>query len=121
MLSWSLVTHRREEVWDAFGDLTSLVWLSVVKDPVVCDSSTSADELIVDLCICGVWEPKTEILFNIKVVDTDAWSYCACSLCDVLGSAKVNKKHKYLQDCQDRRATFTPLCISVDGMLGSEA
>ena len=30
-------------------------------------------------------------------------------------------KHKYLQACQDRRATFTPLCVSVDGMLGSEA
>ena len=32
-----------------------------------------------------------------------------------------HKKCKYLQACQDRRATFTPLCVSVDGMLGSEA
>ena len=34
----------------------------------------------------------------------------------VLGSAEVEKKRKYLQACQDRCATFTPLCVSVDGM-----
>ena len=38
-----------------------------------------------------------------------------------MGSAEVEKKRKYLQACQDRRATFTPFCVSVDGMLGSEA
>ena len=26
-----------------------------------------------------------------------------------------------LQACKNQRATFTPLCVSVDGMLGSEA
>ena len=38
-----------------------------------------------------------------------------------LGSAEVEKKCKYLQACHDQHATFTPLCVSVDGMLGSEA
>ena len=38
-----------------------------------------------------------------------------------MGSAEVEKKHKYLQACQDQHATFTPFCVSVDGMLGSEA
>ena len=28
---------------------------------------------------------------------------------------------KYGQACEDRRALFTPLCVSVDGMLGKEA
>ena len=32
-----------------------------------------------------------------------------------------NNKRKYLQACQDQRVTFTPLCVSVNGMLGSEA
>ena len=31
------------------------------------------------------------------------------------------KKCKYLQACQNHHATFTPICVSVDGMLGSEA
>ena len=39
-----------------------------------------------------------------------------------MGLAKVRKKKgKYLQACQDRHATFTLLCVSIDGMLGSEA
>ena len=89
----------------------------------MCDGSASADTLVADLCVCGVWEPQTEPLFDIRVVDTDAWSYCARSsyIYDVLGSAEVEKKRKYLQACQNRHATFTPLCVSVDGMLGSEA
>ena len=32
-----LVTGRHNEVRDAFGDLASLVWSSVIKEPVVCD------------------------------------------------------------------------------------
>ena len=62
-----------------------------------------------------------EALFDIRVIDTDARSYCARSPKDVLGTAEGEKKRKYLQAFQDRRATFTPLCMSVDGMLGSEA
>ena len=52
----------------------------------------------------GATESQTEALFDIRIVDTE-----------------VEKKHKYLQACQDRRTTFTPLCVSVDGMLGFEA
>ena len=42
---------------------------------------------------------------------------------DVLCTSEGQKKHKYLLPCQNRHATFTPLCVSVDDsyMLGSEA
>ena len=116
-----LITCRHNEVRDAFGDLASLVWSSVIKEPVVCDGSAGADTLITDLCVCGVWEPQTEALFDIRVIDTDAQSYLARSPCDVLCSAEGEKKRKYLQAFQNRHTTFTPLCVSVDGMLGSEA
>ena len=92
----SLVTRRHDEVLDAVGDLASLVWTPVVKEPVVCDGSAGADTLIADLCVCGVWEPQTEALYDIRVVDTDAQSYCTHSPCDVLGSAEVKNRHKYL-------------------------
>ena len=123
--AWLLVGTMRFvmlfEVRDAFGDLASLVWSPVVKEPVVNDGSAGADTLIADLCIRGVWEAQTEALFDIRVIDTDARSYCTRSPKDVLGTAEGEKKRKYLQACQDRHATFTPLCVSVDGMLGSEA
>ena len=32
-----------------------------------------------------------------------------------------DKKNKYSQAYQDRRATFTPLCVSVDGIMGQKA
>ena len=86
----------------------------------MCNGSAGADRLITDLCVCEVWEPQTEALFDIRVVDTDAWSYLAHSPHDVLCSAEGEKKHKYLQACQNRRATFTLLCVSLDGMLGSK-
>ena len=60
-------------------------------------------------------------MFDIRVVDTDTWSYHACTPHDVLSTAEGEKKRKYLQACQDRHATFIPLCVSVDGMLGFEA
>ena len=103
------------------GDLASLVWSPVTREPVVRDGSTGADILIADLCVQGVWEPQTEALFDIRVVDTDARSYRTRPPRDVLSTAKGEKKRKYLQACQDRHATFTPLCVSVDGMLGSES
>ena len=96
-----LVTRRHIEVCDAFGDLSSLVWSPVVKEPVVRDGSAGADTLIADLSVHGVWEPQTEALFDIQVVDIDAWSYCAHSPRDVLGTAEGEKKRKYLQACQD--------------------
>ena len=40
---------------------------------------------------------------------------------DVLSVAEKKKKRKYLQVCTERRALFTPVCISVDEVLGREA
>ena len=115
-----LVSHRHNKVHDAFGDLASLVWWPVIKEPIVRGSVDGADTLIADLCVRGVWEPQTKALFDIRVVDTDAWSYRTHTSQNVLCTAEGEKKHKYLQTCQNHHATFTPLCVFADGMLGSE-
>ena len=36
-------------------------------------------------------------------------------------TGEAEKKRKYSTACSDRRASFTPLCFSVDGLLGCEA
>ena len=33
------------------------------------------ETLVADLCVRGVWLPQAEMLFDIHVVDTDAYSY----------------------------------------------
>ena len=39
----------------------------------------------------------------------------------MLASAEREKREKYGAASGDRRAIFTPLCVSVDGMMGREA
>ena len=119
-----LVTQRHNEVRDAIGDLASLVWKQVQREPVVCESSfddPSSETLIADLRVRGVWEPQVDTIFDVRIVDTDAPSYSSRTPQAVIQSAEVEKKRKYSSACQARRASFTPLCFSVDGVLGSEA
>ena len=77
--------------------------------------------MVADLSVRGVWIPQVEALFDIRVVDTDAQSYRNSSPMDILSGAEKEKKNKYHEACTERRALFTPLCTSVDGMLGKEA
>jgi len=59
-------------------------------------------------------------LFDIHVVDTDARSYLSYSPGAVLASAEAEKR-KYCDACTEHHATFTPLCFSVDSLVGDEA
>ena len=74
-------------------------------------TTSSNGALVADLCVRGVWIPQSEVLFDIRVVDTDAQSYRNQTPLAVLFSAECDKKRKYSQACLDRRATFTPLCV----------
>ena len=57
----------------------------------------------------------------MHVIDTDAQSYLHHSPKAVIATAETEKKRKYSSACKERRASFTPLCISVDGLYGREA
>ena len=116
-----LVPRRHNEVRDAVGDLASLVRNPVRREPIVKEAgSDDCGALIADLAICGVWQPQCEAIFDIRVVDIDAPSYRSRTPQDVLCTFKMDKKRKYSQACQDCRASFTPVCVSVDGLLGKE-
>ena len=56
------------------------------------------------------------VLFDIRVVDTNALSYMSHSPAAVLASASADKKRKYYATSSDHHATFTPLCSLVDGL-----
>ena len=102
------------------------MWGRVVSEPVVRDASVDGEALIADLGAREVWEPQAMVLFDIRVVDTDTKSYLSHSPVAVLGSAEAEKKIKYCDACTERRrrdactehrATFTPLCFLVDGLV----
>ena len=118
-----LVIRRHNEIRDAFGDLASLVWNQVRREPVVKESDIENETpaLIADLAIRGVWLPQAEALFDVRVIDTDAQSYSNRTPRDVIKTAENEKKAKYSRACEDRRAQFTPICVSVDGVFGSES
>ena len=67
----------------------------------------------------GVWQHQDFTLFDIRVVDSNAPSYLNKTPQLVLATAKRDKKSKYNQACESHHASFTPLCITVDGMLGA--
>jgi len=54
----------------------------VIREPVVCKSSNdpSGVTLITDLRVRGAWQPQVDILFDVRVVDTDVLSKCMQSL-----------------------------------------
>ena len=66
-------------------------------------------------------QPQAEALFDIHGIDTYAQSYQSHSPQTLLISAEAEKKCKYSTACSDHRASSTPLCFSVDGLLDCEA
>ena len=111
------------KVRDALGDIVSLVYKDVIREPIVQEANDACGipSLVADLSIRGVWESQTVALFDIRVIDTDAPSYLHRDVASVLSSAEEEKKRKYIDAAEARRASFTPLVVSVGGVLGREA
>ena len=116
-----LIIQCHNEVWDTVGDLAALMWGRIASKPFVRDASVDDKALIADLDVRGIWEPQAIVLFDIHVVDTDARSYLSHSPSAVLALAETEKKRKYCDACVEHRATFTPLCFSIDGLVSDEA
>uniref|UniRef100_A0A1X7V366 Uncharacterized protein n=1 Tax=Amphimedon queenslandica TaxID=400682 RepID=A0A1X7V366_AMPQE len=117
-----LVIHHHE-IRDLFHDLFSLVWSCTVKEPVIWDGSLSdpqCETLIAEFSAKGVWQPQATALFDVHVINTDAPSYINKTPDTVLKNAEKEKKMKYGCACKDRHASVTPLCISIDGLIGKE-
>ena len=117
-----LVIQRHNEVRNALGDIASLAYREVTKEPVVRepDETRNLPALVADLGVRGVWQPQTEALFDIRVIDSDAQSHVQCSVNAVLASAE-GEKGKYSESAMSRLASFSPFVLSVDSRMGQEA
>ena len=98
-------------------DLISLVWSHPVKEPIVDDGSCS---LIADIAARGVWQPHVTTLFDIRVVYSDAPSYLIKKPPIMVLKTAEKEKSKYGSDCKTRHATFTPIYLTIDGLLAPE-
>ena len=93
-----------------------------MREPVAreADEIRGVSALVADLGVRGVWQPQTEALFNVCVVDTDAQSYAHRTVSAVLSTAEKEKKRKYTHAAQARHASFFPFVASVEGVMARE-
>ena len=62
-----------------------------------------------------------EALIDVKVIDTDAPSHRTCLPEAILETGAKEKKRVYEQTVVEQRGNFTPIVLSVDGLLHREA
>ena len=108
-----LVTQRHNEIRDTLGDLAALGFKEVLREPVVreADDTNGKTALFADFGVRGIWQRQTLALFDVRVIDTDAKSYVSRTFESVLSQAENDKKKKYVDASEERRATFTPLLL----------
>ena len=118
-----LVIQRHNEIRDALGDLASIAYKDVVREPVVREPNDreKIPDFVADLSIRGVWQPQATTFFYVQVVDSDANSYLHRDVGAVLSSIEHTKKQKYSQAAEAIYASFTPFFVTADGALGLEA
>jgi len=117
-----LITQKHNEVRDALGDIAALACKEVVREPVVreADEIRGVSAQVADFGVRGVWQPQTEVLFDVRVVDTDTQSYAHRTVSAVLLTAEKEKR-KYTHAAQVCHASFSPFVVSVDGVMAREA
>ena len=105
-----LVVQHHNEIRNAIGDLTALAWGQMRCETVIVEAGDQHSEtLIADLCVQRVWLPQAEVLFDIRVIDTDAQSNLCHTPGRVLLNAEVeNNNVKYTDACATQCAHFTP-------------
>ena len=113
---------RHDEIRDLLCELSSIVWNNVVREPIIQESSTNLSEgLIADLAVRGVWQRQCTAMFDVRILDSDSPSYSNKSPQSVVAAAEIEKKRKYSAACESHHCSFTPLCFTIDGLMGKES
>ena len=108
-----LVVQLHNEVHDTIYDLAAMAWRQTTKEPVIGESleNSSGALLWADIRVRGVWRTQATALVDVRVIDTNAKSYVGCTPQSVLEKAEKEKKSKYLNTCEEKHVSFTPLCF----------
>ena len=117
-----LVLFKDTNEIDTLGDLASIAYKEVVREPIVREPTDQENvpALVADLSVHGVWQPQATTIFYVQVVDSDAKSYMHRDVGAVLSSIEHAKKQKYSQAAEIINASFTPFVVTADGTLGHD-
>ena len=118
-----LVSARHNESRDLNIDLCSKAGLKTTCEPVIKDSIEGNDSevLRVDWGVRGLWESQREALFDICICNADAPSYQGKTIDSVFNAHKDFKRKKYAEAAEHKRASFSPILATCDGVFDFEA
>ena len=70
--------------------------------------------------IRDLWDRQVDAIIDVKLVDSDAYTYKYEPMRSLLVRWEKIKKDKHGKHCQDQRKHFLSFVLSVDGMIGRE-
>ena len=79
--------------------MAALVWPQVIREPVIREGDPASDNpgLRIDLGIQGVWLPQVEVLFDIRVINTNAPFYQRRSPVSILTMELLRRREFIIQ------------------------
>ena len=83
-----------------------MAWGQTTKEPLIgesLDDYSSGALLKDDIGVRGVWQTQEMALFDVSQL------------------LKMPRRKRSLNACEEKHVSFTPLCLSVDGLIGNEA
>eukprot|EP00919_Chromeraceae_sp_WS-2016_P035024 GHVR01082977.1.p1 GENE.GHVR01082977.1~~GHVR01082977.1.p1 ORF type:complete len:190 (+),score=34.15 GHVR01082977.1:839-1408(+) len=116
------VLRRHNEMRDVLAELFTSVFPSVQTEVIVQDAIVTPPKknaLVGDIKARGVSERQTDTIFDVSVIDTDAPSHRDKDPIKVLNRYSDDKKKKYQQACDARRA-FIPLIFALEGTTSTD-
>ena len=118
-----LVSARHNEMRDLNCDLCNLAGLTqIICEPVIQESTDMEHKgLRGDWSVRGFWDSQRVALFDTCIFNADANSFKNQSIQAVFEEKKKVKKSKYSKAAAERRASFTPIIASCEGILDNEA
>ena len=114
---------RHNESRDLNIDLLKMTGLSqLTREPILKESdSDGKGGLRLDWGVRGFWEFQREALFDIRIINADATSYCTSLIQSLFDDARNEKRSKYGPAAEDRRACFTPILATCEAIFDHEA
>jgi len=109
-----LVRHRHNKVRNAFGDLAPLVWGQVQRELIIQEPSDSVGVHWLQIYVfvmLGILSVKLYLTLELWILTV------ICSTVTLFCLVFSRIREEVFEDC---RADFTPLCVSVDDMVGVE-